>query len=87
MMKRNPSSDTEAYLNKSELQKYVEDLTDAFIENIEDGMLQELDPYDAYANHIRHQVYKNMMQFRERFSKGYQVLLNEIKETQSGEEQ
>jgi len=82
MNKKKTSSETGAMVKDPIFKRTVEDLTEAIIENLEELMQEDLEPYEAYANHIRHQVHHNLDQFRERFTSGYQALLDEMKEEQ-----
>lgn len=85
-MKQKPFFNLETVTRGSEFQRSVSDLTEAFVEDMEEMMLKDLEPYEAYANHIRHQVCGNLEQFRSRFTRGYQALLNEMKEIESDKE-
>lgn len=86
MMKRKPMHDLATDENTDEFRRNVFELTEAFVEDLEEEMLEDLEPYEVYASHVRHHVYNNIAQFHDRFAKGYQVLLREIKEIQSEEE-
>ena len=68
-----------------EFQKSVKDLTEAIVEDLEAGYQSELEPFEAYANRIRHQVHENLEQFRDRFLQGYDVLIEEIRKQDSNE--
>ena len=78
MNKKKTSSETVGLVKDPVFKKTVEDLTEAIIENLEELMQEDLEPFEAYANHIRHQVHHNLHQFRERFTSGYQTLLEEM---------
>lgn len=63
-----------------EFEKSVEDLTTAIVEDLEADYQSELEPFEAYANRIRHQVHENLEKFKDRFMHGYDVLIAEINE-------
>lgn len=68
---------------EKEFEKSVEDLTSAIVEDLEADYQSELEPFEAYANRIRHQVHENLETFKDRFLHGYDVLIEEINQLQN----
>lgn len=68
---------------EKEFEKSVEDLTSAIVEDLEAGYQSDLEPFEIYANRIRHQVHENLEAFKDRFLHGYDVLIDEIKQLEN----
>lgn len=62
----------------SELEQSIENLADAVVENLKGEHLSEYEPFEAYANKVRMHIYDNIHEFRHRFVRGYEVLLEEV---------
>jgi len=67
--------------------KAVAELTEAIVEDLRDGYKSELDPFEIYEKRVRQQVFSNLHTFRERFMKGYRVMLNELEKEQATQSQ
>ena len=62
----------------------VDELAHAIVEEEREAFQSELEPFEAYAQRVKSQLHTDMNEFRERFTNGYEVLLNEIVEESEG---
>lgn len=58
------------------------DLLSAVSEEENDHFLQETDAFDRYVQKVQSKLHTDFSQFRSRFVKGYQTLLEELKSEQ-----
>lgn len=64
--------------DEAEAKEAIESLADAYLESVRDGYRSDLEPFEAYEQKVRSQIHRDADKFRERFQKGYHVLINEI---------
>ena len=76
-MKKKPKIQL-ALLPNPELEQSIENLADAVVENLKGEHHSEYEPFEAYANKVRMHIYDNIHEFRHRFVRGYEVLLEEV---------
>ena len=69
---------TDVAMADKEFAKAIDGLTEAMVNDLEKDYHSELEPFEAYATRIRVQIHSNLEEFRDRFLKGYEVLLNEL---------
>jgi hypothetical protein len=58
--------------------KSVDKLADSILEEVKEGYDSQLESFDNYAEKTRNEIHANMDQFRNRFLKGYEILLDEL---------
>jgi hypothetical protein len=63
----------------NELKKSVESLLSVLIEQMEEQYSSELEAFESYSKRVHLQLYKDMNGFCERFIKGYEVIIEELK--------
>lgn len=68
-----------------DLEQSIENLADSVIENLKGGPNPQYEPFEAYAQKVRVHIYDNIHEFRHRFVRGYEVLLEEIVNEQKKE--
>ena len=61
-----------------EFKNAADNLVDAVIDNIKEGYKSDLEPFEAYAERVRAEMYSNIDDFRLRFLNGYHVILKEL---------
>ena len=61
-----------------DFKKSVDELAEAIVEEEREAFHSDLEPFEAYAQRVKAQLHTDMNEFRERFTSGYEVLLNEI---------
>lgn len=61
-----------------EFKKAADNLVDVVIDNIKEGYKSDLEPFEAYAERVRAEMYSNIDDFRTRFLNGYHVILEEL---------
>lgn len=62
----------------ADFDKCIEDLAEVIIEDAKEHHYSELEPFESYAAKVRTKIHANMEQFRDRFAKGYKILLEEL---------
>ena len=77
MKKKNPKVQLDL-LPSRELEQSIENLADVVIENLKSGPSPDYEPFEAYAQKVRVHIYENIHEFKHRFVRGYEVLLEEI---------
>lgn len=68
----------------AEFEKSIDEIADALLEGEEENYDSELEPFEAYANRMRTEIHENMEEFRDRFLKGYELLLKELAQQYTG---
>lgn len=58
--------------------KYIEELSQLIAEGMREQRTESLEPFEVYAERIKSKLYADPDQFRKRFIKGYQILLEEL---------
>lgn len=64
--------------SKEESFNEVDSLANAIVENLKEEYESDRDSFDLYTKKIHMNLHQNIEKFRDRFQKGYQVLLNEL---------
>src|SRR5262245_41307983 len=81
-------ADDESKIQKSsadeEFSKSVDDIADILLKEEEVNYKQGLEPFDVYAQKVRKEIHASMEEFRNRFLKGYELLLNELSQQYTG---
>lgn len=54
------------------------DFADLILETLKKKSSRSEEPFELYAQKVRKRIYKNIDSFRERFSKGYEVLVDSL---------
>ena len=62
----------------SEIETVLNDIADAVAEDARQKCASDFDPVELYVHHTESKIHSNPQLFRSRFSKGYQILLEEI---------
>jgi len=57
----------------------IKEFADLVVESLKEGYRNDLEPFEVYAQKIRSHIHANAEEFRTRFSRGYHVLLDELK--------
>jgi len=58
----------------------LQSMTDLVLESLKEEYKIEWEPFDLYAQRLRSHVHSNTQQFREKFKKGYETLLERMKD-------
>jgi hypothetical protein len=56
----------------------VKELADMIESSLREDYHSDLEPFEAYAQKVRANIYKTMQEFQARFVNGYETLLKEI---------
>jgi hypothetical protein len=64
---------------KKELDERVSFMLDLMCENLKDDYSGSLEGFEQYKARLNCQLTKNVVQFKERFAKGYKILTDEIR--------
>ena len=67
-----------------EFEQAIDNISDVFIKEEEKSYRGTAVPFETHAQKKREEMHDNMMQFRERFFKGYEVLLGELTQQYTG---
>lgn len=77
--------ETLAMKNKDhEIDEAIKAFADAFIASIRDEYRNPLETFDVYSKRLHAQIVTDTNKYRERFAKGYQVIVNELKKQKEG---
>lgn len=60
-------------------ERSIDELAEAIAEESRESYTNKLEPFEVYAERARMKLHENFNQFRRRFSRGYRLLLEEIK--------
>ena len=64
---------------EQELEKALDEFAKLVAEEGEVSLQRELEPFEHYSQRIKAKIHGNVDQFRSRFTKGYRVLLEELR--------
>lgn len=64
---------------EQELEKALDEFAKLVAEEEEGSPHRDFEPLEQYSHRIKAKIHANMDQFRSRFTKGYRVLLEELK--------
>lgn len=64
-------------------ERSIDELAEAIAEESRESYTNKLEPFEVYAERVRMKIHENFNQFRKRFSRGYRLLLEEIKKDHS----
>lgn len=60
----------------------IEDFADLVVESLKESYHSDLEPFESYAQKVKLQIAKDVDVFRQRFVRGYEVLLEELRQHQ-----
>lgn len=64
--------------NEQGFESVVDDLTEAVVEELRDEHVSALEPFEQYAHKVRGKMHADFKNFRTRFVKGYNALMEEL---------
>lgn len=62
----------------------IQNLGEAIIEDLKESSDTDLESFDQYVQKVRSKMHDNTDVFLDRFAKGYQVLMEELKHVEKG---
>lgn len=65
--------------NEEEFNRAVDRIADIIIEGARDSYKNDLQPFEGYAEKMRKEIHDNMIGFKDRFVRGYEILTAELK--------
>lgn len=82
MKSRKKKEKTAVAEQETSFESVVDGLAEAVVEELKDEHVNELDPFEHYAQKIRGKIHTDLNIFRSRFVKGYNALMEEIQHEQ-----
>lgn len=71
------------HLEEDEVQRYfsaLKTIADQVVHQAEQDHLSELEPFEQYAQRLRHSIYESFAAYQEEFVKGYEILIKEVEQ-------
>lgn len=68
----------------NEQERAIDDLAEYVIESLRGEFHSELEPFEAYAARLRKSIVADVRLFRQRFHRGYHVLMTELAREKKG---
>lgn len=78
--RKTPSNDNEGLAQKNELKDSIENLLKVLIEQMEEQYFHEMESFESYSKRVHLKLYKDLDGFCDRFLKGYEVIVRELKD-------
>lgn len=61
-----------------EVEKAIDSFIETYIESLRDTYNNPLEPFEAYSNRMRAEIYRDANEFKERFTRGFYILMEQL---------
>jgi hypothetical protein len=80
MKRKNPDDSHDAVSTDPLAKETIQSMADLALDSLKEEYRTEWEPYELYAQKLRSHVHANPHEFSEKFKKGYETLLERIKD-------